>query len=100
MNAPLEESFGDPMKDTLPLRQSDKRKAFNTSFTDSLGLMHTLTEGGPVGATEVMVYKIYFDGFKGLDYSGAAAQSIVLMVIVTIAALLYFRAGRGERIAL
>jgi len=27
-------------------------------------------------------------------------MSIVLMVIVTIAALLYFRAGRGERIAL
>ncbi len=29
-----------------------------------------------------MVYKIYFDGFKGLDYSGAAAQSIVLMLLV------------------
>jgi spermidine/putrescine transport system permease protein len=29
-----------------------------------------------------------------------SAMSIVLMVIVTIAALLYFRAGRGERIAL
>jgi sn-glycerol 3-phosphate transport system permease protein len=29
-----------------------------------------------------MVYKIYFDGFKGLDYSGAAAQSIVLMILV------------------
>lgn len=53
-----------------------------SSFTDSFGLIDVMTEGGPIGATEVMVYKIYFDGFKGLDYSGAAAQSIVLMVLV------------------
>lgn len=36
-DASLEESFGDPMKDALPLRQSDKGKAFDTSFTDSFG---------------------------------------------------------------
>ena len=53
-----------------------------SSFTDSFGLIDTMTEGGPIGQTEVMVYKIYFDGFKGLDYSGAAAQSIVLMLLV------------------
>jgi sn-glycerol 3-phosphate transport system permease protein len=53
-----------------------------SSFTDSFGLIDVMTEGGPFGSTEVMVYKIYFDGFKGLDYSGAAAQSIVLMVLV------------------
>jgi sn-glycerol 3-phosphate transport system permease protein len=53
-----------------------------SSFTDSFGLIDTMTEGGPIGQTEVMVYKIYFDGFKSLDYSGAAAQSIVLMLLV------------------
>lgn len=53
-----------------------------SSFTDSFGLIDVMTEGGPYGSTEVMVYKIYFDGFKGLDYSGAAAQSIVLMILV------------------
>lgn len=53
-----------------------------SSFTDSFGLIDTMTEGGPIGQTEVMVYKIYVDGFKGLDYSGAAAQSIVLMLLV------------------
>lgn len=53
-----------------------------SSFTDSFGLIDTMTEGGPVGQTEVMVYKIYVDGFKGLDYSGAAAQSIILMLLV------------------
>jgi len=53
-----------------------------STFTDSFGLIDTMTEGGPIGSTEVMVYKIYYDGFKSLDYSGAAAQSIVLMLLV------------------
>ena len=50
-----------------------------------------MTEGGPVGQTEVMVYKIYFDGFKGLDYSGAAAQSIVLMLLVISLTFIQFK---------
>ena len=52
-----------------------------SSFTDSFGLIDTMTEGGPVGSTELMVYKIYFDGFKGLDYSGAAARTLSLKEI-------------------
>jgi sn-glycerol 3-phosphate transport system permease protein len=62
-----------------------------SSFTDSFGLIDTMTEGGPVGSTEVMVYKIYFDGFKGLDYSGAAAQSIILMLLVILLTIFQFR---------
>jgi sn-glycerol 3-phosphate transport system permease protein len=62
-----------------------------SSFTDSFGLIDTMTEGGPVGSTEVMVYKIYFDGFKGLDYSGAAAQSIVLMLLVIALTFVQFK---------
>ena len=42
-------------------------------------------------ATELMVYKIYFDGFKGLDYSGAAAQSIILMLLVMVLTVAQFR---------
>jgi sn-glycerol 3-phosphate transport system permease protein len=62
-----------------------------SSFTDSFGLIDTMTEGGPVGSTELMVYKIYFDGFKGLDYSGAAAQSIVLMLLVITLTFIQFK---------
>ena len=62
-----------------------------SSFTDSFGLIDTMTEGGPFGSTEVMVYKIYFDGFKGLDYSGAAAQSIVLMFLVISLTFVQFK---------
>jgi sn-glycerol 3-phosphate transport system permease protein len=62
-----------------------------STFTDSFALIDTMTEGGPIGGTEVMVYKIYEDGFKGLDYSGAAAQSIVLMFIVIALTFIQFK---------
>ena len=61
------------------------------SFTDSFGIVDIMTQGGPARATELMVYKIYFDGFKGLDYSGAAAQSVVLMLLVVALTVAQFR---------
>eukprot|EP01035_Chromulina_nebulosa_P042538 gene42538-57589_t len=45
------------------------------SFQDSFGIVDIMTSGGPANATNLMVYKIYSDGFKGLDYSGAAASA-------------------------
>lgn len=61
------------------------------SFTDSFGIVDTMTGGGPARATNLMVYKIYEDGFRGLDYSGAAAQSIILMVLVIALTVFQFR---------
>jgi sn-glycerol 3-phosphate transport system permease protein len=61
------------------------------SFTDSFGIVDIMTDGGPARATELMVYKIFFDGFKGLDYSGAAAQSIILMFLVIGLTFVQFR---------
>jgi sn-glycerol 3-phosphate transport system permease protein len=61
------------------------------SFTDSFGIVDIMTGGGPARATELMVFKIYFDGFKGLDYSGAAAQSIILMLLVVLLTIAQFR---------
>jgi sn-glycerol 3-phosphate transport system permease protein len=61
------------------------------SFTDSFGIVDTLTGGGPFRATELMVYRIYADGFRGFDYSGAAAQSIILMVLVMALTFVQFR---------
>lgn len=61
------------------------------SFTDSFGIVDTMTQGGPARATELMVYKIYFDGFRGLDYSGAAAQSMILMFLVIALTFFQFR---------
>ncbi|MFC4167904.1 carbohydrate ABC transporter permease [Teichococcus aestuarii] len=61
------------------------------SFTHSFALVDVMTSGGPARSTDLMVYKIYSDGFKGLDYSGAAAQSIVLMLLVVGMTFLQFR---------
>lgn len=62
-----------------------------TSFTEGFGLIHVMTRGGPGGATETMVYKIYEDGFIGLDLSASSAQSLVLMGIVIAVTFLQFR---------
>ncbi len=61
------------------------------SFQDSFGIVDIMTAGGPANATNLMVYKIYSDGFKGLDYSGAAAQSIILMLLIIILTIFQFR---------
>ena len=61
------------------------------SFQDSFGIVDIMTAGGPANATNLMVYKIYSDGFKGLDYSGAAAQSIILMLLIIALTIVQFR---------
>jgi sn-glycerol 3-phosphate transport system permease protein len=61
------------------------------SFVNSFGIVDITTAGGPARATEVMVYKIYFDGFRGKDYSLAAAQSIVLMLLIIALTFIQFR---------
>jgi sn-glycerol 3-phosphate transport system permease protein len=61
------------------------------TFVDSFGIVDITTGGGPARATDLMVYKIYSDGFKGLDYSLAAAQSIILMILVVGLTFVQFR---------
>jgi sn-glycerol 3-phosphate transport system permease protein len=61
------------------------------SFVDSFGIVNVTTGGGPVRATDLMVVKIYNDGFVAKDYSLAAAQSIVLMALVMVLTFVQFR---------
>jgi sn-glycerol 3-phosphate transport system permease protein len=61
------------------------------TFVDSFGIVDITTGGGPARSTDLMVFKIYSDGFKGLDYSMAAAQSIVLMTLVIALTFVQFR---------
>ncbi|MFN8828920.1 MAG: carbohydrate ABC transporter permease [Labrys sp. (in: a-proteobacteria)] len=61
------------------------------SFVDSFGIVSVTTGGGPVRATDIMVFKIYNDGFVAKDYSLAAAQSIVLMGLVMVLTFVQFR---------
>jgi sn-glycerol 3-phosphate transport system permease protein len=61
------------------------------AFFDTFGIIHAVTSGGPAGATNILVYKVYSDGFIGLDLGGSAAQSVVLMVIVVALTVVQFR---------
>ena len=58
---------------------------------DTFGIIHATTEGGPAQATNILVYKVYADGFVGLNLGSSAAQSVVLMVIVVSLTVLQFR---------
>jgi sn-glycerol 3-phosphate transport system permease protein len=49
------------------------------------------TSGGPAKATEILVYKVFNDGFIGLDLGSSAAQSVILMAIVIVLTVVQFR---------
>ena len=65
----------------------------NTIYTlfETFGIVHAVTPGGPSRATETLIYKVFNDGFIGLDFGGSSAQSVVLMFIVMILTFLQFR---------
>ena len=52
------------------------------AFFETFAIVDAVTQGGPGQETSILVYKVYHDGFKGMDLGGSAAQSVVLMVIV------------------
>ena len=61
------------------------------AFFDTFGIIDAATHGGPGKDTTILVYKVYYDGFKAMDLGGSAAQSVVLMVIVVTLTVLQFR---------
>jgi len=61
------------------------------AFFETFATIHATTSGGPAGATSILVFKVYKDGFVGLDLGGSAAQSVVLMIIVIAITVIQFR---------
>jgi sn-glycerol 3-phosphate transport system permease protein len=61
------------------------------AFFDTFAIIDAATQGGPGKDTAILVYKVYFDGFKAMDLGGSAAQSVVLMVIVVALTVVQFR---------
>ncbi|MBZ9655932.1 carbohydrate ABC transporter permease [Phyllobacterium lublinensis] len=58
---------------------------------DTYGIVDLTTEGGPNKSTDVMVYRIVSEAFRGLNYSGAAAQSLVLIALIMLFTFIQFR---------
>ena len=61
------------------------------AFFDTFGIVDATTKGGPGKDTSILVYKVYYDGFKAMDMGGSAAQSVVLMAIVVTLTVIQFR---------
>jgi sn-glycerol 3-phosphate transport system permease protein len=61
------------------------------AFFDTFAIVDAATQGGPGKDTAILVYKVYYDGFKAMDLGGSAAQSVVLMVIVVTLTVIQFR---------
>jgi len=61
------------------------------AFFETFAIVDAITQGGPGQETSILVYKVYHDGFKALDFGGSAAQSVVLMAIVITLTVLQFR---------
>ncbi len=61
------------------------------AFFDTFAIIDATTHGGPGKDTAILVYKVYYDGFKALDIGSSAAQSVVLMVIVIALTVIQFR---------
>jgi sn-glycerol 3-phosphate transport system permease protein len=61
------------------------------AFFDTFAIVDATTQGGPGQDTKILVYKVFYDGFKGMDQGSSAAQSVVLMVIVVALTVVQFR---------
>ncbi|HRP29547.1 MAG TPA: sn-glycerol-3-phosphate ABC transporter permease UgpA [Burkholderiaceae bacterium] len=61
------------------------------AFFDTFGVIDATTQGGPAGATNILVYKVYVDGVKSADLGGSSAQSAILMAIVIALTVIQFR---------
>ena len=61
------------------------------AFFETFGIVDATTKGGPGKDTAILVYKVYFDGFKAMDLGGSAAQSVILMLIVISLTVIQFK---------
>lgn len=57
----------------------------------SFGQVKLLTQGGPGESTNLIVYSIYRDAFFNYRFGSAAAQSVILFLIVMALTLVMFR---------
>jgi len=56
----------------------------------TFGQIHILTRGGPMHATNVMVYQLYQEAFVNWRFGAASAQALILFAIILLLTLLQF----------
>jgi len=67
----------------------------NIIFTifQSFGIVDIMTQGGPADATNIVIYKLYRDMFVNFRPGLAAAQSVILLILVLIVTFFHFKFG-------
>jgi len=63
------------------------------AFFQVFGLIDIMTQGGPGDATNLLVYNLYRDAFIHLDSGRANAQSVIIFIVIAVAAMLQLRAA-------
>lgn len=79
---------------TLPMLSPTMFMVFILNIISSFqvfDLINIMTEGGPGRATNVLVYRIYQEGFQHMDYGYASAIAYFLFFLVLLVTLLQFR---------
>ena len=66
------------------------------AFFDTFGVIHALTRGGPGRSTTTLMYKAYMDGYVNLNLGESAAQSVILMIIVSVIVWAQFKYMEGK----
>lgn len=61
------------------------------AFFDTFAIVDATTQGGPGQDTNILVYKVFVDGFRNMNFGSSAAQSVVLMVIVIALTVVQFK---------
>ena len=61
------------------------------AFFEIFGIIDVTTRGGPEYSTSTLVYRVYRDGFLGLDIGSSSAQSTILLIIVGVLTIVQFK---------
>ena len=61
------------------------------AFFQVFGLIDIMTHGGPGDATNILIYKLYRDAFLYLDTGAASAESCIVFVVISVAAIIQLR---------
>lgn len=86
---------------TLPGLKPIATYIFITSLIGAIQIYEQvlfITNGGPYGQTEVLVFRIYRDGFWDFNLGMAGASSLVMAIIVIAVTVLYYnRSTKSDR---
>jgi sn-glycerol 3-phosphate transport system permease protein len=86
-------------KVTLPLLSPTLFFVTTVSLIHSFqtfGQIDMLTKGGPMNATNVIVYSIYKDAFINYNFGSASAQAVILFFVVLVVTFLQFKFGERK----